>query len=232
MSDFVSFSIDGKECMAERGQYLVDAAAKNNVFIPTLCNYSGVRPQGSCRICTVLVNGNPMTACTTPVAEGMEVENNDSELQELRKAIVELLFAEGNHFCPACERSGDCELQALGYRYNMLVPRFPFIFPYREVEATHPKLIKDHNRCILCKRCIRALKDDRGRSLFAFAKRGNDVMITIDTELSHEMGDEMVDRAVKVCPVGALNRRGVGFSTPIGERTYDRAPIGSDVEQQ
>jgi len=113
MSQFVRFTIDGTECMATRGQYLVDAAKENGIFIPTLCNYPGIKPKGSCRVCTVKVNGKLMTACTTPVAEGMSIENESNDIIELRKSIVELLFVEGNHFCPACEKSGNCELQAL-----------------------------------------------------------------------------------------------------------------------
>ena len=163
MSQFVRFTIDGTECMATRGQFLVDAARENGVFIPTLCNYPGVKPKGSCRVCTVKVNGKLMTACTTPVAEGMNVENDSKDVNELRKSIVELLFIEGNHFCPACEKSGNCELQALAYRFRMIVPRFPFHFPVRVVDATHPRIIKDHNRCILCKRCMSAITDETGQ---------------------------------------------------------------------
>jgi [NiFe] hydrogenase diaphorase moiety small subunit len=171
MNQLIKFKIDGAECMGHKGQYIVDAARENNIYIPTLCNIPGVRPRGACRICSVRVNGKLMTACTTPIVEGMEIENKATDIEDLRKAIIELLFTEGNHFCPSCERSGDCELQALSYRYQMLVPRFKFQFSTRNIEASHPKLIKDHNRCILCKRCIRAVKDDKGRSLFAFGKR-------------------------------------------------------------
>ena len=125
MSQQVKITIDGKECKAEKGQYILEAAKKNGVFIPSLCNYEGVKPRGSCRICTVKVNGRMMTACTTPVSDNMEIESNIPELEDLRKAIIELLFIEGNHFCPSCEKSGNCELQALAYRFNMMVPRFP-----------------------------------------------------------------------------------------------------------
>jgi [NiFe] hydrogenase diaphorase moiety small subunit len=231
MAQLVSFQIDGKECMAEAGQYLVDAAKRNHIYIPTLCNYEGVAPQGSCRVCTVKVNGKLMTACTTRVANGMEVENDTEELRGLRKAIVELLLAEGNHLCPACEQSGDCELQALGYRLEVMAPRFPFLFPKRDIEASNPKLLKDHNRCILCKRCIRAIRDGQGRRLFAFGRRGRGIVISIDTKLAQNISDELADRAAEVCPVGAIVRKEQGFRTPIGQRTYDKAPIGASVEQ-
>jgi [NiFe] hydrogenase diaphorase moiety small subunit len=230
MNQVIKITIDGTECMATKGQYIIDAAKENGIFIPTLCNYTGVKPKGSCRICTVKVNGRMMTACTTPVAENMIIENNAEDLVELRKAIVELLFIEGNHFCPACEKSGNCELQALAYRFNMMVPRFPYSFPQREVDASNPKLIKDQNRCILCKRCIRAIKDKEGRSIFAYRKRSQRVEICIDPKIGKNLSDEVALKAMDVCPVGALLIREKGFDVPIGERKYDKEPIGSDIE--
>ncbi len=230
MNQIVKITIDGVECMAAKGQYILDAAKENGIFIPTLCNYAGVKPRGSCRICTVKVNGRMMTACTTPVSENMIIENNIEELNELRKAIIELLFIEGNHFCPACEKSGNCELQALAYRYNMMVPRYPYTFPQREVDASNPKLIKDQNRCILCKRCIRAIHDEKGRSIFAYKKRSQHVEIGIDPKIGKNISDEVALKAMDVCPVGALLIREKGFDVPIGERKYDKEPIGSDIE--
>ncbi len=231
MNQIVKFTIDGTECMAQKGEYLVDAAKENGIFIPTLCNYPGIKPKGSCRICSVRVNGRLMTACTTPVTEGMDVENDVSDLNELRKSIIELLFVEGNHFCPACEKSGNCEMQALAYKYGIMAPRFPYAFPQREIDASNPKLIKDQNRCILCKRCIRAITDEKGRNIFAYKKRSNRVEIGIDPKIGKELTDEMAQKAMDICPVGALLVRGKGFDTPIGKRKYDLEPIGSDIEK-
>ena len=230
MSQVVKITIDGKECLAQKGQYIVDAARENHIYIPTLCNIPGLKPRGACRICSVRVNGRLMTACTTPVGEGMEIENKSEDIEEIRKAIIELMFTEGNHFCPACEKSGNCDLQALAYRYQMLAPRFKFQFPKRPIEASHPKLIKDHNRCILCKRCIRAIKDEKGHSLFAFARRGHNVEILIDTKYSKNMTDEQAQEAADICPVGAILVKEKGFREPIGKRKYDKEPIGSDIE--
>jgi [NiFe] hydrogenase diaphorase moiety small subunit len=229
MKELIRFVIDGNECMAEAGTYLVEAARQNNVYIPTLCNIPGLKPRGACRICTVRCNGKLATACTSTAAEGMVIENETPELNDLRKSIVELLFSEGNHFCPSCEKSGNCELQALAYRFRVMAPRFPYLFPVREVEASHPKLLKDHNRCILCKRCIRAIKTPDGKSLFAFKRRGHQLVISIDTKLAHAMSDETAQHAMDICPVGAIVRKETGFIVPIGKRTYDAAPIGSDV---
>jgi len=227
---FVKFTIDGKECMSDEGKYLVEAARENGVYIPTLCNYPGIRPRGSCRICTVAIGAATFTACTTHVAEGLEVRCVTEELEDFRKKVVEILLAEGNHFCPTCEKSGNCELQALAYRYRITVPSFPYMFPKREVEAWHPKLLKDHNRCILCKRCVRGIRNADGKALFAFGKRGDRIEIKIDPETSKGISDDLAQEAMDLCPVGAMIHKRKGFDTPIGRRRYDREPIGSDVE--
>ncbi len=231
MAKKITFTIDDVECRAEEGTYVIDAARENNIFIPTLCNLDGVPPKGACRVCTVMVNGRLMTACTTKVAEGMKIESKVPKIEDLRKSIVEMLFVEGNHYCPACEKSGECELQALAYRYQMDVPRFPYRFPTRNIDSAHPKIIKDHNRCILCKRCIRAIKDEDGKTIFVFLNRGFDTKIYVDPELADNLTDELADEAVEICPVGAIMRRDKGFETPIGKRTYDKQPIGADIEK-
>jgi len=231
MNKIIKIKIDGVECLAEKGQYIIEAAKANKKYIPSLCNYPGVKPRGGCRICTVIVNGRNMTACTTPVADGMDIETNTPELQGYRNSIVELLFVEGNHYCPACERSGNCELQALAYRFKILAPRFPYQFPKREIDASNPKLLKDHNRCIFCKRCVRGIKDDEGRSMFAFERRGHSVIIKADQKLSENMTDELAQQAEDICLVGSQIKKETGFSTPIGKRKYDKKPIGYDVEE-
>jgi [NiFe] hydrogenase diaphorase moiety small subunit len=231
MSNKIKFEIDGKECQSEEGKYLVDAAKENGIYIPTLCNYEGLKPKGSCRICTVRINGRLATACTSPVHEGMKIENNTPELNEVRKEIIELLFVSGNHFCPACEKSGNCELQALAYRFQMMAPRFPFAFPQKEVDASYPRIIKEQNRCILCKRCIRGIKDERGRSYFAFRNRGRRSLVVADRKMMAEMSLEKAKEAMAICPVGSILVREKGWDEPIGTRKYDNAPIGSEIEK-
>ena len=230
MSDTIKIKIDGVVYEGRKGSYIVDIARENGIYIPTLCNIPGVKPRGACRICTIKVNGRFMTACSTPAVEGMEIENNIPELNEIRKAIIEVLFVEGNHFCPSCEKSGNCMLQALAYRFQMMVPRYPYEFPVREVEAWHPKIVKDQNRCILCKRCIKAIKDDQGRSYFAFYKRGHKLRVHADPEMASTMTDEKAREAMEVCPVGSILVREQGYVVPIGQRKYDNLPIGSDIE--
>ncbi len=231
MGKVSTFTIDGVKCMAGEGSYIVDAARQNNIYIPTLCDVQGVPPKGACRTCTVRVNGKLMTSCTSRVHDGMEIENNVPELNDLRKSIIEMLFVEGNHLCPTCEKSGNCELQALAYRYAITVPRYPFLFPRRNIDFTHPRIIKDHNRCILCKRCIRVIKDKDGKNIFAFLNRGFKTRIYVDPDLAENLTEELAQKAVDICPVGAIIKRGQGFETPIGRRKYDKHPIGSELEE-
>jgi [NiFe] hydrogenase diaphorase moiety small subunit len=232
MEQKIKFTIDGKECIANKGLNLVDAAKENGIYIPTLCHLEGIKPAGSCRVCNVKINGRFMTACTTEIAEGMVVENANKEIQELRNIIVETLFVSGNHYCPACEKSGSCELQGLGYRFKMLVPRFPYEFEEKEVDASSPKIYIDRNRCILCKRCVRSIKTEDGKSIFAIKGRGHKAVINIDPELAMNLSDEQAQEAMDNCPVGSILRKERGYIDPIGRRKYDNEPIGSDIEQK
>lgn len=231
MPDKIKFTVDGKECQAEAGMTIYEAAKANGIYIPVLCHFEGLKPVGSCRICSVRVNGRWMAACTQPVTPGMVIENNSPEVEEYRKAIIEMLFVEGNHFCPACEKSGNCELQALAYRYQIMVPRFPYLFPKKDIEA-FPKFLLEHNRCVQCQRCIRAIQSPDGKKVFVMKNRSGRVRINVDRKLAARLSDEEAQKAMDICPVGAILRKEVGFRIPIGRRKYDRQPIGSDIEEK
>ncbi len=230
MSD-IKFTIDGKECTAKSGQTIVEAATDNKVYIPVLCTFKGLKPAGTCRICTVKVGGRFQAGCTTPVTNGMVVENKTTELEDFRKALVEMLFVEGNHFCPACEKSGSCELQALGYRYLMMVPRFPFSFPRHAVDGSAPNMIYEPNRCVQCLRCVRGVTTSDKKHVFGLVNRGDHTAVKPDAELAAKLSDAETQKAMDMCPVGAILKKEVGFSTPIGKRKYDSTPIGSDIER-
>jgi len=230
-STAITFTIDGKEIQGEQGQTILQAAARAGIYVPHLCAMKGLSPWGSCRVCTVLVNGRPQAACTMPISEGMVVENDTEELKDLRSSLVEMLLVEGNHFCMFCEKSGNCELQAMGYRLGILAPRHPYLFPARPVDASHPDVMLDHNRCILCARCIRASKELDGKQVFGFVRRGHHKHIGVDaatgaggTKLS------ATDKAAEACPVGCIVKKRVGFAVPVGQRLYDSKPIGSYIE--
>jgi len=230
MSD-IRFTVDGRECLAKPGQMIVEAAKANGVYIPVLCHYEGLKPVGSCRICTVRAGGRFMAACTQPAAEGLAVENTAPDLEDMRKAIIEMLFVEGNHFCPACEKSGNCELQALAYRYRLTVPRFPYLWPRRELDAAAPRLMLERNRCVLCQRCVRGVRAKDGRKVFAVVDRSGHATIEMDAKLAGRLSEAEARRAMDICPVGAILRKETGFAVPIGRRKYDSAPIGSEIEK-
>jgi [NiFe] hydrogenase diaphorase moiety small subunit len=143
-----------------------------------------------------------------------------------------MLFVEGNHYCMYCEKSGNCELQALGYRFGMTHPRHPYQFPSdRNVDASHPDILIDRNRCILCGRCVRASRDLDGKHVFDFVGRGKDKRVAVNAEARLSDTDiDAGDRAVDLCPVGAIIKKRTGYAVPIGQRAYDHAPIGSDIE--
>ncbi len=227
----ISFTIDGCDCTAKKGQTIVEAAQDNGVYIPVLCYFDGLRPAGICRICTVKVGGRNMSACTTPVTDGMVILNDIDELNEMRRAIIEMLFVEGNHFCPACEKSGNCELQALAYRYAIMAPRFPFLFPMREPEVFDSIMI-DHNRCVQCRRCVRAFKTPDGKNVFSVVNRSGKTRIDVNRDALNALSEEEAGKAMEICPVGSILRKEVGFNVPIGERKYDTIPIGSENEGQ
>ncbi|MBN2289898.1 MAG: (2Fe-2S)-binding protein [Candidatus Glassbacteria bacterium] len=231
MSDTINFTIDGKDCQGKKGQSIIQAADDNGVYIPRLCYHPELTPGGSCRICTVNVNGRQMAACTTPVAEGMLIFNDTPELQDMRRALVEMLFIEGNHFCPSCERSGNCELQALAYRLGIMAPRFPYMFPQRTIDASHPQIYIDGNRCIQCGRCVRAAEELDGKNILGFIGRGP--FLKIKASSSRGLAGVEIkptDRCVQLCPVGTIIVKETAYRTPIGERQYDKKPIGAEIE--
>ncbi|NNF43412.1 MAG: 2Fe-2S iron-sulfur cluster binding domain-containing protein [Phycisphaerales bacterium] len=229
----ITITIDGVEVPATPGQTILEAADAAGIYIPRLCYRPGLEPYGGCRVCMVHVAGRACAACTQPVSPNMVVENDTGELQEQRKMIIEMLFVEGNHFCMFCEKSGNCELQALAYRFGITAPRFDLFFPKRDVDASHPEILIDHNRCILCAGCVRASRDLDGKSIFHFTGRGPDRRIAVNAEAQLAATDaDVTDRALDVCPVGALLRKREGYRTPVGQRPYDQAPIGSNDQPE
>lgn len=222
-----AFKLDGREIPFKPGQTIMDAALAAGVYIPHLCHNPEYAPHGSCRVCVVGVGQRTVSACTTAAQDGMEVESGTEAIQALRRAVLQMLFVEGNHVCPACERSGDCQLQAVAYWTGMLSPRFPHFFPQRPLDASHPDFVIDFNRCILCELCVRASRDHDGKRVFAISGRGLASHLVIDSP-SGLLGDSrfaVTDRAAHVCPTGAIMHKSHAYERPIGQRLYDQEPI-------
>jgi [NiFe] hydrogenase diaphorase moiety small subunit len=230
MSQTVTFMIDGVEVKGKPGQTIIEAAGEAGIYIPRLCYKEGLSPHGSCRVCTVMANGRPMSACTSPIAEGMTVENDSPRVAQIRRDLIEMLFVEGNHFCMFCEKSGNCELQAMAYRFGITAPKYPYMFPKRDLDATHPDIFIDRNRCILCGRCVRSSKELDGKNVFQFVGRGAEKRIAVNGEALVDTDVSVTDKAVEACPVGAILKKRVGYAVPVGRRLYDHEPIGSNIE--
>ena len=178
------------------------------------------------------VNGRQTAACTMQAAAGMVVESETDELNAERLALTQMLFVEGNHFCPSCEKSGDCQLQATAYDLGMMTAHFDHFFPNRPLDATHPDFILDLNRCILCSLCVRASRDVDGKNVFALAGRGIKTHLIVNAK-SGKLADtdfSLQDKAAHVCPVGVILPKRKGFTVPIGERTFDKLPISDYVD--
>ena len=227
-----TFMLDGKAIPFEEGQTIIQAATAAGVFIPHLCYHPDFKPHGSCKLCTVKVNGRQAASCTMRAMAGMVVENNTEELNGERLALTQMLFVEGNHFCPSCEQSGNCQLQATAYHLGMMSPHYDHFFPNRPVDASHPEVLLDFNRCILCSLCVRASRDVDGKNVFALSGRGIKTHLIVNAK-SGQLGDTdftLDDKAAQVCPVGVILKKRRGFAVPIGERTYDKAPISETTE--
>jgi [NiFe] hydrogenase diaphorase moiety small subunit len=228
------FSLDGEDVPFHPGETVLAAATRAGRYIPHLCWHPDFGAHGSCRVCIVQANGRTGAACTLQAAAGLEVENRTDELDAQRKTLLQMLFVEGNHFCPSCEKSGDCLLQATAYEMGMEGPHFEEFYPDRPVDASHPDLLLDLNRCILCALCVRASRQVDGKSVFDIGGNGIGSHLLVNSA-SGRLGDtamQATDRAAAVCPVGAILPKRRGFAVPIGQRRFDIRPVSDQVEGQ
>ncbi len=228
-----TFWIDEREISFTEGQTIMQAAQAADIYIPHLCFHKDYQPHGSCRICIVMINGNYRTACTTPVSEGLKVINISDEVQLQRKQLLEMLFVEGNHVCPSCEKSGSCSLQSVAEFCGMLSPSLSFQFPDRKVDASHADFILDFNRCILCELCVRASRDIDKKSIFSISGRGAKARLVINSEdgTLGNSGFDKNDQAASICPVGVILPKHQGFKIPIGKRKYDLIAINEGHDE-
>ena len=222
-----TFTLDGKVIPFEEGETIMEAAAAAGAYIPHLCYHPEFKPHGSCKLCTVNIGGRLGAACTNRAEEGAKVESETEALNADRLALTQMLFVEGNHVCPSCEKSGNCQLQAVAYHLGMLTPHFTHFYPARDVDASHPDVLLERNRCILCELCVRASRDVDGKNVFGIGGRGIRARLIVNSA-SGRLADtnlSVTDRAAEVCPTGAIIRKRHGFTIPIGKRLYDHHDI-------
>jgi bidirectional [NiFe] hydrogenase diaphorase subunit len=214
--DVRTLQIDGQEMSARAGQSILEVARENDINIPTLCHLEGLSDVGACRLCLVEIKGSNklVPACVATVHEGMEVTTNSERLQKHRRTIIELLFAERNHICAVCVSNGHCELQAMGQELGLTHISLPYRNPALTFDASHERFTADHNRCILCTRCVRVCAEIEGAHVWDVMGRGIDSIVI--TDLHDDWGKSSCTRCgkcVQVCPTGAL---------------FDKSKVGSD----
>jgi bidirectional [NiFe] hydrogenase diaphorase subunit len=208
----VSIRIDGEYVSAREGQTVLEVALAAGKYIPTLCYLGGLSAAGACRLCVVEVSGvgRLVPSCTTAVQDGMSVTTNSEKLARYRKMALELLLTERNHYCSICVSNGHCELQSMASRFGLTHVRYPYSYPALPVDVSHPKFVLDHNRCILCTRCVRVCAEVEGAHVWDVASRG--IRSTLVSELNKPWGDSKTctscGKCVQSCPTGALAEKG------------------------
>lgn len=204
----VNLTIDGKNIEVKEGTTVLRAAQAAGIEIPTLCDHKELTPYGGCRLCLVEVEGarTLQPSCTLPVSEKMVVKTTTDRIKEARKFVLTLLFSERNHFCPFCQVSGgDCELQNSAYEEGMTHWPLSPSFSTFGVDASHPYFVVDNNRCILCRRCVRACGELVGNFTWGFEERGAKSYLVADYGVPvGESSCVSCGTCVQVCPTGAL----------------------------
>lgn len=205
----------------------MQAAKAAGQYIPHLCFHSDFSPHGSCRLCIVDVKGKTVASCTQLAEKNQIVSSNTPDLQHSRLRLIQLLFAEGNHYCPSCEVSGNCQLQALAYDLGMTHYHYDPFMPVREQDGSHTDLFIDQDRCIFCDLCGRASSSEDHKSLYALSGRGQNTKLIFRTK-SGRLGDTnaaLQDRASHICPVGCILPKAGNYQDSVGKRLYDKIPI-------
>jgi len=212
VSRVVTLKLNDQDVSGRDDESVLQVARDNGIDLPTLCHLDGLHDIGACRLCLVEVEGVPklLPACTTLVAEGMQIHTNSERLNRYRRQIVELLFVEGNHICSVCVSNGHCDLQNLAVELGLVHVDYNYRYPKRAVDASHSRFIFDGNRCVLCTRCVRVCDEIEGAHTWDV--RGRGIKSEVITDLDQPWGESPTcttcGKCVQVCPTGALFEKG------------------------
>ena len=223
-SHVLTFKIDGQDVTGRAGETILQVARENGLHIPTLCFLESLSAIGACRLCLVEIKGSAklFAACVTHIAEGLEVLTRSERLDRYRKMTVELLFAERNHICSVCVANGHCDLQTLARQVGVTYVDFPYRNPSLGVDASHERFGLDHNRCVLCTRCVRVCDEVEGAHVWDLAGRGSDAHVVADLDIPWGQSDTCTScgKCVQVCPTGALFKKGVAAAELVKHRAF------------
>ena len=236
----ITLHIDGQPCQGESGQTILEIARAHELYIPTLCHLKGLTAWGGCRLCIVEIEGSPkiVPACTTPAVAGTKVITKSDRLHHLRRATLELLFSERNHICPICQyNKGDCGLQHQGYVHGIDHIQYPYLYPALPVDLTAPYFGMDHNRCILCTRCVRTCDEVEGAHTLDIGRRGikNRVVVDLNQTFGESITCTACGACVASCPTGALFDKAAAFRGPLAScrtvlTTCSECPVGCGLK--
>ena|ERR1017187_707073 len=236
----ISVTINGKRCVGQEGETILQVAQANEIYIPTLCHMKHLSPWGGCRLCIVEIAGSPkvVPSCSTPATDGSVVIATSLRLHQLRRNTLELLFSERNHICPICSMNkGDCGLQHQAYVHGIDAIRYPYLYPSLPVDTSGRYFALDHNRCILCTRCVRACEEMEGVHTLDVSHRGIHNRVVVDLGATFGTSDTCTScgSCVASCPTGALFDKASAFrgklnSSQIVSTTCLECPVGCSLE--
>ena len=229
----ITLTINGQSVKGKNGDTLLDICRANNIDVPTLCHLQGLTDVGACRLCVVEIQSEkkPIPACNYPARDGLVVKTSTPQIERYRKQVIELMFAERNHFCMFCEQSGDCELQKMAYRFQMDNVRYQSLFPKLPNDTLSEFMVIDHNRCILCGRCVRACKEVAAVRTLDFGGRGGETMIAAD--INQPLGASSCTTCgscLQACPTGAIvNKANIFRGKAVDCQTANAICQGCDI---